>query len=338
MWYILATLVAIAMGWSSTSPPSTPQPLSFKKEQIIFSSNFNITRIIVPSDGSSSFIHTANSGDNVPSIFFTISDPKLNGGTCIYVLEDFAAYEVLEGGRDTTTDYSQDRTIYFGAKDGIYKYDHRSLSAKKYDVFSNDIIQIQKAKGLDRIYILTKTGQLLFIENNGTKSSKVSHVVCAKQFVLDTSNNLYYVQCGDQMIHIINSDGDKLNITASVMEEFEEVMLLRPAFIMDQCIPFLGDGVLHILYANGVYEKRDFKMPMSSIVSVDAAVYITAAFEGKIYEFNVMEVLLESLFEVGATTTTSLSILYNNLISVMDDSKGGLVEFYKSVNGYHRFK
>ncbi|XP_047037944.1 uncharacterized protein LOC124643123 [Helicoverpa zea] len=290
----------------------------FRDEQIIFSSPFNITKLLVPADGQKYL--QAESSD-IPSIFFTVSDPKSEGGSCIYVLEGFAAYEILEGGRDSTADYSFEKAIYFGAKDGLYKYHPDTLSAKKFGPFRDDIIQLQKANGTDAIYILNSEHKVYKIEKNGTVKTRMQGIGCALEFVLDTSNNIYYVSCGDRMPHIIKSDGNVLSLTASVIEDFKDIKLLRPAFIMENCIPFFGDGVLYILYSNGTYEKKDLVIKeRPSAFSVDAALYLVAALNGKIYEFNVMEVLIRSMFGVAAEWPKDVTKIIMSIIETAKDS------------------
>lgn len=322
MWTVL--LISSLPGLFSTPNINEISNTLFKDDQIIFSSNFNITKILVPADGTKYL--QAESSD-IPSIFFTISDPKLEGGTCIYVLEGFAAYELLEGGRDSTADYSFDKAIYFGARDGLYKYHPDSLSAKKYGPFRDDIIQLQKANGSDIIYILTSERKLFKMEKNGTIKTKMQSVNCATEFVLDTSNNIYYVGCGDRMPHIVKSNGNVLSLTASVIEEFKDIKLLRPAFIMENCVPFFGDGFLYILYSNGTYEKKDFQIKeRPTAYSVDAALYLVAAINGKIYEFNVMEVLIRSMFGVSTEWPKDVTKI---IMSIIETAKDGTFGFSK---------
>lgn len=325
MWHVIAILFVTSLSLAMSNNTSM-----FRKEQIVFSSKFNITRVLVPvTVEKNRYIHTEMS--DIPSIFFTVSDPILEGGACIYVLEGLAAYEILEGGRDSTSDYSKDKTVYFGAKDGIYKYDHDSLSAKKFGPFEDDIIQLQKANGTDKIYILTHAGKLLVLENNGTIRTKVKNVICASEFVLDTSNNIYFIDCDSKMIYIIKSAEERHNLTATLVDEFQEIKLLRPAFIMEKCIPFIGDGILHILYANGTYESKDINIvQVPSAFSIDAAIYIVAALDGKIYEVNVIEILQQSMFGIGSSPPKDLSRM---VISVMEGSNDGMFKFlglYKS--------
>lgn len=318
MWpvFLLTTLLP------RLSSKPAPAGSMFKDDQIIFSSNFNITSILVPADGTKYL--QAESSD-IPSIFFTVADAKLEGGSCIYVLEGFAAYEILEGGRDSTADYSNDKSIFFGAKDGIYIYHADSLSAKKYGPFRDDIIQLQKANGTDIIYILNSERKLYRMEKNATIRTRIQSVGCAVEFVLDTSNNIYYVGCGDRMPHIIKADGNVLSLTASVIEEFRHIKLLRPAFIMDNCIPFFGDGSLFLLYSNGTYEKKDFQITeRPSAFSVDAALYLVAALNGKIYEFNVMEVLLRSMFGVSSEWPRDVTKI---IMSVIETARDGIFGF-----------
>lgn len=298
----------------------------FRTEQIIFSSNHNITKLLVPAGNS--YIHERIS--DIPSIFFTISDPKLEGGSCIYVLEELAAYEILEGGRDSTSDYSTDMVVYFGAKDGVYKYDPDTLSAKKFGKFRDDIIQIQKATN-DTIYYLTSSNILYKLENNGTSRSKVKAVTCATEFVLDTSDIIYFISCDDSLPRIVKSDGNLLTYTPSVSEDFNDVKLLRPAFIMENCVPFLGDNNLYMLHSNGTSEKKDFTLKEApTAYSIDAALYLVAALDGKIYEFNVMEVMLKSMFGFSNFPIDLTKIV----MSIIDNSRDGFYKDWGSILGY----
>lgn len=324
MWQVIATLFASFT--SSLTSPTTPISNNsiFSKEQIIFSSNFNITKILVQAEGNR-FVNEEFS--NLPSIFFTVTDSKLDGGSCIYVLEDLAAYEILEGGRDSTADYSTDQTVYFGAKDGVYKYDPDSFSAKKLGPFRDSVIQIQKANGTDKIYILRDDGKLLVLEANGTVRTKVQNVVCATEFVLDTSNNIYFVQCGDKTIHILKAHGANSRSIAILTDEFDEIKLIRPAFIMEESIPFLGNGNLYILHVNGTNEKKDINIEEKpSAFSVDAALYFVAALDGKIHEFNVMEVMLQSMFGIGPASPKGVTSI---ITSLLENAKDGIFGFYK---------
>lgn len=319
--YITAFLLTLCatVKYAKQGPKSTS---IFRDDQIVFASPFNITRLLVPANGQK---YLQTEGSDIPSIFFTVADPKAEGGSCIYVLEGFAAYEILEGGRDSTADYSLDRAVYFGAKDGLYKYHSDTLSAKKFGPFRDDIIQLQKANGTDTIYILNTAHKMFKIEKNGTLKTRINNIACALQFVLDTSNNIYYVGCGDRMPHIIKSNGNVLSLTASVIEEFRDLKLLRPAFIMESCIPFFGDGVLYILYSNGTYEKKDLVIrEEASAFSVDAALYLVASLNGRIYEFNVMEVLIRSMFGVATEWPKDVTKI---IMSYIDTAKESLFGF-----------
>lgn len=307
-----------------TSTPLKKETKMFRQEQVIFTSNFNITKLLVPAHGAK--LHNKDSTD-IPSIFFTVVEPKLEGNSCIYVLEDFVAYEILEGGRDSTADYSNDDSIYFGAHNGLYKYCPESLSAKKYGPFRDNIIQLQKSNESDIIYYLTGDNQIFKVENNGTIRSRVKSISCATEFVLDTSNNIYYIDCGDNMIHIVKNNGDVLSLTASVIEEFVYIKLIRPPFIMANSIPFIGDGILHVLYSNGSLDKKDFYMEdRPSAFSVDAALYLVVAVDGQIYEYNVMDDLIKTMFGKSSKWPSDISRLF---LSVVDTAKDGIFGMYR---------
>ncbi|XP_013184670.2 uncharacterized protein LOC106130382 [Amyelois transitella] len=267
----------------------------FKNAHLVFSSKFNITQVMVPVESTH---YIPSDVKDKPSIFFTVSDPTTDKGSCIYILEGFAAYEVLEGGRDTTADYGQDNTVYFGARDGIYKYVPDSFGVQKFGSFDDDIIQLQKAKGQDVIYFLNTEHKLYKIENNGTLRTRIKDVICAHEFVLDTSNNIYYLACEDRLPRILRTDGSLLGVVSSLLEnDIRDIKLIRPAFLMEDSIPFFGDNALYILYSNGTSDRKDFQLEeRPSAVSVDSTLYIVVAINGKIYEFDVMDMLLGSMF------------------------------------------
>ncbi|KPJ01195.1 hypothetical protein RR46_03066 [Papilio xuthus] len=290
----------------------------FREEQVIFSSEFNITSILVPADNTK---YVPADVVDIPSIFFTISNPRLEGGSCIYVLEGLAAYEVLEGGRDSTADYSSDKSVYFGAKDGVYIYDGNTLSARKYGPYNDDILQLQKANNTDAIFILNSERKIYKIEKNGTVKIKIQSILCALEFVLDTSNNIYYIACDDRMPHIARHDGSYISYVTTVSENFKEIKLLRPAFIMDKCVPFFADGGLYILHANGTSEKKDFYIrERPTAYSIDATLYLVAALNGKIYEFNVMEVLLKSMFGVVSHWPSDVTKIIMSIVETAKDN------------------
>ncbi|XP_049881965.1 uncharacterized protein LOC126377989 [Pectinophora gossypiella] len=320
MWHLftLAVLLPISLSRNFKRNDEITSSSIFKVEQIVFSSNFNITRIYVPVDGK--YVHS----NDIPSIFFTVSDPKLDGGSCVYVLEGFAAYEILEGGRDTTAGYGVDRSVYIGAKDGMYRYDPDTLSAKRYGIFKDNIMLIQKANGTEAFYILTNENKLFKLENNGTVKTRIVPVDCAKDFVVDTSNNIYYIPCTDHLPKIVQANGTVLAI--NVFEDLRDIKLLRPAFVMEDCIPFFGDGWLYLLYSNGTGHRKDFAIKeRPSAYSVDAALYLVAALNGKIYEFNVMEVLLKSMFGMINEWPRDVSKM---VLSMMETAKETVYSYY----------
>ncbi|KPJ16154.1 hypothetical protein RR48_01751 [Papilio machaon] len=320
MWLKLAMCCYIAQIIPAKELIRSPNSYTsiFREEQVIFSSEFNITSILVPADNTK---YVPADVADIPSIFFTISNPKLEGGSCIYVLEGLAAYEVLEGGRDTTADYSSDKLVYFGARDGLYIYDGNTLSARKYGPFNDDITQLQKANNTDAIFILNSERKIYKIEKNGTVKTMIQSILCALEFVLDTSNNIYYIACDDRMPHIARYDGTYINYVTTVSENFKEIKLLRPAFIMDKCVPFFADGGLYILYANGTSEKKDFYIrERPTAYSIDATLYLVAALNGKIYEFNVMEVLLKSMFGVVSHWPSDVTKIIMSIVETAKDN------------------
>lgn len=222
-------------------------------------------------------------------------------------------------------DYGSDRNVYFGSRDGVYRYHRETLSAKKLGPFRDSIIQLQKANGTDKNYFLTEHNKLFELENEGTIRNEVKAVSCATQFVLDTSNNIYYVQCKTEIILILKH---RSSVPKHVLEDFFYITLLRPPFIMDESIPLIGDGTLHILYANGTCDSKDFFIEEKpTAYSVDTALYMVVALDGKIYEYNVMEVPLKSMYGLGPPWPTYVNKI---VVSLMGSSK----DVFGSYKGY----
>ncbi|XP_028037980.1 uncharacterized protein LOC114248760 [Bombyx mandarina] len=309
MWlYLVISLLAFT---ASTSLHLAKNNTLFTDERIIFSSGLNITRILVPSDRNRLQV----SETNMPSIFFTLSDPASEGGTCLYILEGLAAYEILEGGTDATSAYD-DQTIYFASTNGLYRFEPSTMSAKKFGPFRDHIVQLQKASGSDEIFTLNDKNEVYRMEKNGTVKTKMSDI-CAEQFVLDTSNNLYYVSCGDNVLRALMYGSP---ITVAMVEEFNEIKLLRPPFILESSIPLFGDRVLYLFYSNGTSERKDLELSvMPTAFSVDAALYVVAALNGKLYEFNVFEVMSRSMFRSSTISPTDVSEIIMAVLQNGDD-------------------
>lgn len=325
MWTAIK-IITSALLVTKPTQCNTLKNTMFNDEQIIFRSTYNITKILVPPDANTIAIDDSD----IPTIFFTVTDEKYDGGAAVYVLEGLSAYEILIGARDTTSDRKND--IYFGAKDGIYKYNRDALSAKKYDVFKEDIIQIQctNSNKLNAIFILTKEWVIYKITRNGTLKTKIYAITCALEFVLDMSDNIYYIACDNKMPYVVNpkSGANVTSLMPSVMDEFSDFKLIRPASVMENSVPFIGDGCLYILHSNGTSDKKEFQLDVKpSAYSIDGTFYLVVALNGKIYEYNIMEIILKSMFGGSHTWPKDVTRIVMSMVETARDNLLGFKIF-----------
>lgn len=275
----------------------------FKDDKIIFSSSFNITKLLVT---------RANS--DIPSIYFTVEDKKFKKGSSIFVLHGFMLFQVLDGGRDATSSFVSN-VVYFGAYDGIYKYDHNILASKKVSTFDDDVIQIQISKSND-LYMLTSEKFIYKVQNDLSTKNKIYAIECALEFVIDSNSNIYYIDCNLGIPHVYRFDGVIVQIKPSILNIHIDFKLLRPpSFITENCVPLIADGFLYILHSTGRLEYKDlFIEEKASAFSIDAITYVAVALDGKIYEFDIMDTLMKSMFRPQRKLPKDLTAIIIDMI------------------------
>ncbi|CAK1594857.1 unnamed protein product [Parnassius mnemosyne] len=270
---------------------------------IVYRGKHEIVNIIVPIN-SLNFDDDAEddntSDDSNAILFFVEADEDADGNRIdkgLYVLKDGKAKKLLDNGRDAAASSDDSKDVFFGAKDGIYKYDPKENTAVKYGTVIDSIIGIAKENSTDVIYILTEDHGLYKITENGQKKVKMDDVVGAREIVLDYSNNLYFYGENKQP-YVVNADGIKK--IEGLPKNPNSVRLIKPPFVVENGVPFMCDNVAYIIYANGRSEKTEFDFRSNakpSAYGMEGLLIQYYAYHKKIYAYNILNLILSGVIE-----------------------------------------
>lgn len=270
----------------------------FPNEMAIYTAEHEIVDIMLPLNALN-FEEDSDDEDADPEavIFFVLADfvdgKRVDKG--LYIRKKGNVTKLLENGREATAANEDTKTAYFGAKEGLYSYNVKENKAEKYGTITDSIISLAKVNGSDIIYMLTEDHVLYKVTEEGTKKEVVDGVVNAQKVVLDYENNLYYY----------TSDKDVYVLTASGPKKFEGlpakasyVAILRPPFVIEDGIPVVIDRNTYVVYANGTVEDGDFILQARpSAYAMEATLIHYYAYNKKIYEYNILTLLLGGLVE-----------------------------------------
>ncbi|KOB77634.1 Uncharacterized protein OBRU01_03138 [Operophtera brumata] len=203
--------------------------------------------------------------------------------------------KILPTGTSAAADSDDSKTAYFGATDGLYKYNEKENTAEKYGPITDSIIDIAKVNSSDIIYILTDKNELFKVTEDGTKKDKIADVVGAKQIILDYSSNLYYYD-GDKKVYVVSADGVKK--IEGLPSDPTYINLLNPAFVIEDAIPIVLDNNAYIIYANGSSKLSDVEFTVKpSAYSMEATLIQYYAYNKSIYEYNILSIVLGDALE-----------------------------------------
>lgn len=185
----------------------------YPKELLKYEAKHEIVNLLFPinsinfNESDSSESNSIESEDEAV-IFFVEADITDDGKRIdqgLYVLKGNKATKLLDHGRDAAASIDNDKSVFFGAKDGIYKYEDDKT--EKYGSITDSIIQIAKEKE-DVLYILTEDHELYKVTEAGNKKEKVEDVDKPQEFVIDNSGNIYFY-CSDKVIKVRTNEGIK---------------------------------------------------------------------------------------------------------------------------------
>ncbi|CAH2268836.1 jg26391 [Pararge aegeria aegeria] len=272
--------------------------VKYKAEHDIVNLLAPINSLNFEEDDSSSSESKEKDSDMI--VFFVEADVQPDGSRVdqgLYVLKEGVAKKILNNGRDAAASGDDSKLVFFGAKDGLYVYNPTTNAADKYGPITDSIIAIAKEKDGDVIYILTEDRQVYKVTDNGEKKELLDDVVKANQIVVDYENNLFFYS-DDKKPYVRTDDGVKK--VEGLPEITGGVVLIRPPFFLDNGAPFIIDNKVYVLYPNGSSEVTDFEFTpntMPTAFAPEAALLQYYAYDKKIYEYNVLALIVSSLLE-----------------------------------------
>ncbi|XP_069363282.1 uncharacterized protein [Maniola hyperantus] len=275
------------------------------KDFVKYKAEHDIVNLIVPinslnfeeNDSSSS---ESNEVDSDFIIFFVEADVQPDGSRVdqgLYVLKEGKAKKILDYGRDAAASGDDSKKAFFGAKDGLYVYNRKTNSADKYGPITDSIIAIDMEKLGEVIYILTEDLEVYKVTDNGEKKENLEDVVKAKQIVVDFENNLYFFS--DDKVPYVRTADDVKKIEG-LPEATGTVTLFKPPFFLDEGAPVIINNKVYLMYPNGTSEDTDFEFEHKAIptaLAPEATLVQYYAYDKKIYEYNVLALIISSLVE-----------------------------------------
>ena len=324
----ITSLISILLvGACNAAPPA--QDILYNWLSIKYSGEHDIVKIIVPL----SSVHfdelesIANKEEDGP-IFFVEADVDKKGDRVykgLYSLQDGKAKKVLENGRDAAASADHSRQVFFGASDGIYKYNQKDDSAEKYGSVVDSIIGIAKEKSGDVIYILSDDYVVYKVSENGNKKEKLEDILNAKQIILDFADNLYFIS-NDKVPYVRSAEGVK-KIKGLPANPYH-VEFIRPSYTLLNGVLFVSDAVIYMLYANGTSERSNYEIKSlvkPSAYAPDGEYVQYYAYDKKLYKYNALKWIVQGL-QFG---------LHNFLSAKAKDIRSGAVDA-KTIFGINR--
>lgn len=275
----------------------------YPKELVKYEGNHEIVNLLLPLNSlnfneSESFESNSIESDDDSIIFFVEADVTDDGKRIdqgLYILKGNKATKLLDHGRDVAASADDSTSAFFGAKDGIYIY--KDEKTEKYGSLNDSIIQIAKETEGEVLYILTEDHELYKVSDAGNKKDKVIGIDNPQEFVLDYKNNIYFYS-SDKVINVHTDDGivkiDGLPANPSSLK------LVKPPFILQDGVPVVIDSYVYIVYANGTSENGEIKIKpkyQPTAYAPEAAILQYYAYDKKIYEYNILALLLGTILE-----------------------------------------
>lgn len=271
----------------------------FDDQFAIYTAEHDIVNILLPLNSLNFDDDTDDeeSDSSFNTIFFVLADTE-NGQRVdkgLYIRKKGVVTKLLDNGREASAANDDTKTAYFAASDGIYVYNDKENKAEKYGTLNDDIIGIAKVNGSDVIYILTNDHFIYKVTEEGTKKERVHGIEDAQQIVLDYENNLYYYT-SDKKVYVHLPEGCKR--IEGLPEQASYVHLLKPPFIIEDGIPIVFDYKTYIGYVNGSSEESDFELQARpTAYSIEATLINYYAYNKKIYEYNVLVLLMSEFLD-----------------------------------------
>lgn len=296
----LAALTVLLLSGLVSSAPFSDDVVTvttdfFPDSLAIYTSQYDIVNLFCPLN-SLNFDEEADiqslDGNNI-HLFFVEAD-TVNGETeykGLYVLKNKKATKLLENGRDFAATTDDSKKVFLAATDGIYVYNATTNVAEKYGTVADSLIGIAIVSESDHIYVLTKDSVLYKVSDEGKVKEEIPEVKDATQIVLDFENNLFYTDSKKQ-VYVRKEDGTITKIKG-IPSNPTFSKLIRPPFAVEEGVIYVGGKKVYSLLPNGTSQFENVILKSKpSAFSLEATLLQYYAFEKKIYEYNILAIIL----------------------------------------------
>lgn len=221
--------------------------------------------------------------------------------------------KVLDNGKCTTSD---NKTVFFGASDGIYTYNFKTNNAVKYGNITADVKAIQKHTSKDIIYVIANN-QLKKITEKGTKEEKVESVNDVQEIVLDKENNVYLYEELDSNAKLFEDKyskpkvivGDKVIEFKGLPGNYNQMKLTRSVGFSEGALLVL-DNRIYKFFANGSSVATEYIFENApTAYYLDLGIIQLFGHGQKLYQFNLIGSLLQGFSSAIANFYSSI---FNN--------------------------
>ncbi|CAG9790011.1 unnamed protein product [Diatraea saccharalis] len=300
---ILTTFAALLLVGLACSNPVTKSDVMiitddfFPDSLVQYTAQNNIIRLFTPLN-ELNFSEDDDDDEANVYIFFVEGD-KNNEGDTVYkglsILKNGKATKLLENGKDMAAPNGDNKDVYLAASDGIYLYNDKTNGAEKYGTVNEDIVGIEVENSTGVIYILTNNNKVYKVTEEGTVKEQLSEIQNAKQITVDYAGNLFYVDTEDQ-VYVYTEDGVKK--IEGIPSHPSYVQLVRPPFVLDEGVPLIIGKKAFTILPNGTadYSEVNFNV-YPTAYSMEATLIQYYAYNKKIYEFNILALILGELLE-----------------------------------------
>ncbi|XP_063370425.1 uncharacterized protein LOC134658701 [Cydia amplana] len=293
---ILAALVALTVA----APPSNDEQLIITKKFYpdsfaVYTGHYDIVDIVVPLNQINYSDDSNEITDETITIFFVEADVKDDGTydyKGLYTYKNGVAKKVLENGQCTT--YYKDKIVYFGASDGIYKYNEQDQTATKYGTVSDSVIRMAVDTEHANVYYLTSDYVLYKYDEGEKVATEVEAVKDARDIVLDFDGIMYFYD-GSHQFYTYN--GQRVLKIEGLPAHSTKVTLIRSPYMCIQAFAVI-DGRLYKLNVDGTSEKTPVKFQSQpTAYAPDTILYQYYAYKQKIYLYNLVTLCADKNFD-----------------------------------------
>ncbi|XP_061725307.1 uncharacterized protein LOC133531190 [Cydia pomonella] len=231
-----------------------------KEEYVIYTSKHDIVKIFAPlnqfpkhdfwsewttvhGDSSSSEEAPAH-----PRQLFIVEADISNGKQTeqgLYVYNNGTVTKLLDNGRDAVA--NNENVIYFGASDGIYKYNEAANKAEKHGSVTDNIVQLAFYNFTDSIYYVTSNHEVFKLNAEATSSEKVSQLKDVQSLVFGFDRKAYYYDSKKDVYVYDHENNVAPRKIEGLPAKIDSIALFSPLLGMEEGANLLLNNVVYLI-------------------------------------------------------------------------------------------